>query len=892
MRVTFAAVVILLAVPSAFAEALPAQPNRTQLTTAEALEAKADQLFDDRKLDEALTLLEQALARREKILGRRHASVATTLNSIGYVKFTQGDLPGAEAAFTRALAIRRRPPSRNIPDLAQSLNNLAQVYQEQGRMREVQPLLEQSLDIQRRAHVETGDLADAYNNLGGYFSAVGAYHRARAQLERALVLRERASKSSPASIGASLNNLGLVFQQLGELQRAQELYERALPIRKAGGENADLVRTLNNLASVLQEQGRLDAAEPFYRQAIDLAERLFPKGHPLLAQALSNYAVLNMLRRDFTRAEPLYRRALQMREDYLGSEHSDVATSLEAFAVFLSRTGRTAEALQVKSRADGIRERNLNLILEIGAETQKEQYLEKFRDSVDVALTMRSTSREAGEEADRLALLTVLRRKGRLQDLLASTSQALRSRGPTGAEGDVELLSRARASLARLVLQNPGGLTPVDRDARVKALSADVERLEARLSTRTAELGSSASSVSLETLQRAISPDAALIEFFRYRPFDPEALRSDTRFGPPKYVAYALRRDGAPVWTELGEAAPVDRALANFRAALKDPERSDAMARAAELRGLLTEPVERLAGTARHLILSPDSELNLLPFHVLTDANGVFLLQKYVISYVTSARELVRPADPNRTSESPLIISSPAFGLPRRQSGAMRLRFDPLPGTAEESRALAALLPDARTLSGVNASEERLKSEKHPRLLHVATHGFFLADMPGSEGFGVRGLRVPKGEQQFVPPLLRSGLALAGANSPRAEQREDGILTAAEAALLDLEGTDLVFLSACETGLGVINGGESVYGLRRAFVIAGARSQVLTLWQVSDDATQHFVVSFYKHLLDGASRAEALRYAQQEAIADPARRHPFYWAAFILSGESGALVRR
>jgi CHAT domain-containing protein len=107
-----------------------------------------------------------------------------------------------------------------------------------------------------------------------------------------------------------------------------------------------------------------------------------------------------------------------------------------------------------------------------------------------------------------------------------------------------------------------------------------------------------------------------------------------------------------------------------------------------------------------------------------------------------------------------------------------------------------------------------------------------------------------------------------------------------------LEGTDLVFLSACETGLGVINGGESVYGLRRAFVIAGARSQVLTLWQVSDDATQHFVVSFYKHLLDGASRAEALRYAQQEAIADPARRHPFYWAAFILSGESGALLRR
>ena len=99
-----------------------------------------------------------------------------------------------------------------------------------------------------------------------------------------------------------------------------------------------------------------------------------------------------------------------------------------------------------------------------------------------------------------------------------------------------------------------------------------------------------------------------------------------------------------------------------------------------------------------------------------------------------------------------------------------------------------------------------------------------------------------------------------------------------------------MFLSACETGLGVINAGESVYGLRRAFVIAGARSQVLTLWQVSDNATRYFVVSFYKSLLAGATRAEALRHAQQEAMADPARQHPFYWAAFILSGESGPIV--
>jgi CHAT domain-containing protein len=448
-------------------------------------------------------------------------------------------------------------------------------------------------------------------------------------------------------------------------------------------------------------------------------------------------------------------------------------------------------------------------------------------------------------------------------------------------------LSRARAALARLVLQTPGGVTPAVRDARVKELGAEIERLESRLSARTAKLSSNASGISVEELQRAIAPDAALIEFFRYRPFDAEALRSDTRFGPAKYVAYSLKREGTPVWWELGEAEPIDRAIASLRAALKSPDRSDAVARAADLRVVLTEPVQRLAGSVSQLILSPDGDMNLLPFQVLTQKDGAFLLQRYLISYVTSAREIARPADREVASGPPLIVSSPAFGPPRTQAGVMRLRFDPLPGTALESQTLAKLLPGARRLTGAYASEENVKAAKQPRILHVATHGFFLAGESVAGSRMSRGLRMPGGSDQFVPPLLRSGLALAGANSPRAGQRDDGILTAAEAALLDLTGTQLVFLSACETGLGVINAGESVYGLRRAFVIAGAQSQVLTLWQVSDDATRHFVVSFYKHLLGGASRAAALRDAQTEALADAARRHPFYWAAFIVSGESG-----
>jgi CHAT domain-containing protein len=133
-------------------------------------------------------------------------------------------------------------------------------------------------------------------------------------------------------------------------------------------------------------------------------------------------------------------------------------------------------------------------------------------------------------------------------------------------------------------------------------------------------------------------------------------------------------------------------------------------------------------------------------------------------------------------------------------------------------------------------------------------------------------------------PLLRSGLALAGFNA-RASDLEDGVLTALEVAGLDLQGTELVVLSACDTGVGEIAHGEGVYGLRRAFAMTGARSQLMTLWQVDDIGTQTVMVDYYHRLLQGEGRSEALRQAQLALLQDPQYRHPYYWAAFIFQGD-------
>jgi CHAT domain-containing protein len=213
-----------------------------------------------------------------------------------------------------------------------------------------------------------------------------------------------------------------------------------------------------------------------------------------------------------------------------------------------------------------------------------------------------------------------------------------------------------------------------------------------------------------------------------------------------------------------------------------------------------------------------------------------------------------------------------------------------LPGTAEEASALKKLIPDARIATKAAATETLVKNVKGPRLLHVATHGFFFdpssvtAAAAPTDQRGLTAASAPvESTGRFA--LLRSGLALAGANGQRAGEKDDGLLTAFEAASLDLHGTQLVVLSACETGLGEIRSGDGVHGLRRALTLAGAETQVMSLWQVSDEATRDLMIGFYRKLIAQEGRAAAMRAVQLEWLRTGTRRHPFYWAAFVVTGD-------
>jgi len=290
------------------------------------------------------------------------------------------------------------------------------------------------------------------------------------------------------------------------------------------------------------------------------------------------------------------------------------------------------------------------------------------------------------------------------------------------------------------------------------------------------------------------------------------------------------------------------------------------------------------------LLISPDGALNLVPFETLVDKRGRYLIERFATTYLTSGRDLLRMQIPRAAAGNPVIVADPLFGEPSppeasptagRQGSRsittgveiVNLYFAPLSGSALEARAIKAFFPKATLLTGRHATKATIERLSAPTILHIASHGFFLDD----RDTGTNGVIAQN-------PLLRSGVALAGANLP-GEAHGDGILTALEAAGLDLWGTRLVTLSACDTGVGEVRNGEGVYGLRRALVLAGVRMQVDSLWKIDDSATRDIMVHFYGRLLAGTSRSQSLREAQLAMLQDSRYAHPFYWAAFIAIGD-------
>ncbi|HBD10376.1 MAG TPA: hypothetical protein DCZ69_19170 [Syntrophobacteraceae bacterium] len=432
------------------------------------------------------------------------------------------------------------------------------------------------------------------------------------------------------------------------------------------------------------------------------------------------------------------------------------------------------------------------------------------------------------------------------------------------------------------------------------------------------------------SLSQVLPKGSALVEFSRFEVSDFRATKRKS--GSFHYLAFILHPGkGSRVGlVDLGDTRKIDNAVAELRKAVRNtlnPRQEDLFQAARGLHDLVFSPLRKELGTARRLYVSPDGNLNLIPFEILRGPNDRFLIEDYTFNYLAAGRDLLGQGAKHGEPGRILLVGDPDFDKLREGAlpgdvgtgtvvsppprGAFRtvreLRFGRLPGTRKEVMALADLLGREQVDLRLDekANEDVLHFVDPPRVLHLATHGFFLNDrmlsgpdpLVSGRGFEIIDPQsVPGGtlgREAQESPLLRSGFALAGANAALAAGDPEvgsGIVTAEKILGMNLHGVEMVVLSACETGLGEVKAGEGVFGLRRAFVQAGARSLVMSLWNVPDQETQELMVAFYGRLVRGGiNRNEALRQAALAELRIVTKRygfpHPFYWGAFVFLGE-------
>lgn len=653
-----------------------------------------------------------------------------------------------------------------------------------------------------------------------------------------LATRERELGARHFDTATSLENLGMIEHRLGQGAEAKGHYERALEIWRGtpGFGFPNMARVQGNVAALLAAAGDVRGARTRLDEMVSLEEKALPE----VAGGASEEQNLEFL-------AALGRSLDRVISFHLNEARDDRGASDLALTTLLLRKGR---ALEIAFRQN----ERFRMLLTLGAGLEA---INLLNSGADVGVVARSRSKDA----------------------------------PI-----LEELTRARSRYARLSSAPKNAHT----GQQVAEAEAEVKRLEEALSDRSQAFDLDGPPITLDALRRQLPPKSALLEFAVYRPFDAKAFGTEAAWAPPRYAVYIVRRAGPIIGVDLGDAVAIDRAAQSLRRAVSERS-SDVSTLARALHSVLIEPMlPHLAGL-NALQIAPDGELSLLPFETIQDPKGRWLIEAFQLSYLTGGRDLIRLAEKAPRASSPVLLGEVDFDAGRtRANSETTRRWSFLSGALAEMQALAGngLFRDAIQLSGAGATETALRDVSSPRILHIATHGFFRPS--------------PNPQETGRETLVRAGVVLAGANNggPGAAD-DDGLLTALEASTLDLMGTQLVVLSACETGVGVARSGEGVFGLQRAIAVAGARTLVMSAWQVDDEATRALMVAYYKRLARGEGRAQAMRQVQlsmlegerSAEVLAKARgacppsgcirqgderttwAHPYYWASFRVTGD-------
>jgi CHAT domain-containing protein/tetratricopeptide (TPR) repeat protein len=897
--------------------------------SAQQLIVLADVYRVSGQLIDAELRYKQAVEILSERLGEDDAIISTGLNGWAVCLIEMGDYAAAEPLLRRAMIIDSKSVDEDSDYHSQTLSNLGMLKFYDGKYAEAEPLLRRTLDMRRRTHGEDDlSVADSLNQLAALYQAIKHTRKAEKLFKQALHIRR--NHGDPLDVAQSLNNLALCYREANRNAEAEPLYQEALNIYRTQQEEHPLrfARGLSNLAGVYFDLGDYGRAEPLVSQALAIRRTLGDQAWAL-GPVVNNLATIYHATGRYEAAERLYIEAIAARRRIVGDRHPRMRTALSNLAHMYIAMDRPTDALTLMREVIAIDDRLIANVFPIASENQRLAYVASLQWNLEGILSLICRYFHNSSSVVSEGLDIVLRRKGVVAESMAARRDDLLSGRYPMLEPKMREWRSLRMKLAEETLAGPGRDGVETHRKRLEQLEDDADRLEAELASEMPEMSLEhrLRAADRQHVAQAMTEGSVLVEFVRFAVRDSGgASRSEGSTHYAAFVMEAGRADEVRI-VDLGETKPIDDLVLEFREAISTAPTwfTRFMAHVGvrshhdqgeALRSRIFDPLGLGPGNDRRIFVSPEGTLAWIPFEALPTGSG-HLIDHYRISYLSVGRDLLRlgyaspvpagdavvVADPNFDLGSSDKTELAATGFPRetqsRDIRSARIHFQRIPATRTEGQQVSQML-GVRPLLWDAAVEGQLKGLRSPRVLHLATHGFFLPNQPdpGVERRTPSGIEwsAEEGARLTGPgmenPLLRSGLALSGANTWLAHRSlpavaEDGILNSVDVSGLELAGTDLAVLSACETALGTAHVWEGVFGLRRAFTLAGARTLVMSLWKVADRQTTELILDFYQRLLAGEPRAEALRDAQ---LALKNRySSPYYWSAFICQGDAGPL---
>ncbi|MCP4348236.1 MAG: CHAT domain-containing protein [Desulfobacterales bacterium] len=832
---------------------------------------------------EAEPLYKKALQLHEKVFGKEHPSTFVSINSLAFLYHSQGRYGEAEPLYKKALQLRQKILGKEHPSTLISINNLARLYASEGRYGKAESLFKEALQLRKKVlGKEHPSTLISTNNLAALYFKQRRYEEAEPLFKETLQLSEKIlGKEHPNTLGI-INNLAVLYERQKRYIEAESLFKDALQIKEniLGKEHPNTIQNINNLAFLYSKQGHYGKAEQLIEEALQLREKVLGKEHPDTVNSISTLAVLYKLHGRYGKAEMLYKEALQLREKILGKEHPDTLSTQLNYIIQLVNMNKPQSAFRsMKNMEYRLLSRSFQELYTTSADRIRRKFLKNisnFRDTV-FSFALKYPESEYLEYAANV----MLRWKGIYAEENAYQHRFLNISNDPEVKQMKEKLAMLRAEFS-IQIHHPkpeknigtiwNDLLLTENAVREKAKKIKPDLL--------------VSSADIEQVIAQLPRQSGLIEFRMFRLADLKIGKLGNLHWVVCLILPDIEAKQRVFFEDLGEVTKI-------------PAKPDALY--SYLFGKFDERIKNL----KKLYIAPDGLLNQISFASLKLADGRYLVQRQQINQLQRGRDLLS-SFPENTSDLLIAVGGIDYGkkpdvklpdknkknadkpkhLNFRAVEELRAGIEPLENSIYESVEIAEYFKfykggKAIIIKGDKATEKKLKNlNTAPRILHLSTHGFYLETRQKEQW----------AEEQ---PLLLSGLALANANlglqGITDEKGDDGLLYSIEVAGMNLQGTELVSLSACDTGKGVADYSEGVYGLVRAFRTAGAQNVLMTLTPVGDKSSRAFMTKFYETWLSSKGNippSDALHQTRLFFISHKNEdyRDPKIWSPYVLIG--------